>query len=89
MDLRDDVAMNFSATGLLDGLDGDERSAREQLLERLYAEGVGLEELRSAVAESRLALLPLDRLLGGQYTAREIEKRAGVPAQLVFATRRR
>jgi len=89
MDLRDDVAMNFSATGLLDGLDGDERSAREQLLERLYAEGVGLEELRSAVAESRLALLPLDRLLGGQYTAREIEKRAGVPAQLVLATRRR
>jgi adenylate cyclase len=86
--LRDDVAMDFSAAGLLDGLEGDERAAREQLLERLAAEGVSLDELRSAVAENRLALLPLDRLLGGRHTAREIEQRTGVPASLVLGIRR-
>lgn len=81
--------MDFSAAGLLDGLEGHERLAREQLLERLYAEGASLEELRSAVAEERLPLLPLDRLLGARYTAREIEERTGVPAELLLGIRRR
>lgn len=87
--MRDDVAMDFSAAGLLDGLEGSERAAREQLLERLHAEGASLEELQSAVAENRLALLPLDRQLGGRYTAREIEERTGIPAESVLGIRRR
>ncbi len=31
--------MDFAAAGLLDGLDGKERAAREQLLERLAQDG--------------------------------------------------
>ena len=86
--LREDAGMDFEAAGLLDGLDGDRRRAREQLLERLAADGTSLEELKSAVAEHRLALLPVDRLLGGRYTAGEIEERTGVPAGLLVQQRR-
>ena len=50
--------MDFEAEGMLDGLSGDQRAARLALLERLAADGFGLEELRNAVAEDRLALLP-------------------------------
>ena len=38
-------------------------------------DGVGLDELKEAVAEDRLALLPVERVLGGDRTAREIEQR--------------
>jgi adenylate cyclase len=77
--------MDFTAAGLLDGLDGEDRAAREQLLARLVGEGVSLDELKAAVAEDRLALLPLERVLGGRYTAQEIEQRTGLPA--TFMTR--
>ncbi len=80
--------MDFAAAGLLDGLEGAEREARERLLSQLAAEGVGLEELRAAVAEDRLALLPVGRVLGGRHTAREIEQRTGVPAALMMRIRR-
>src|ERR1039458_6254157 len=52
--LRQDAHMDFAAAGLLDGLEGDERAAREQLLESLVEEGFSLEELQAAVAEDRL-----------------------------------
>ena len=42
----------------------------------------GLDELKQAVAEDRLALLPVERVLGGRYTAAEIEERTGLPADL-------
>jgi adenylate cyclase len=80
--------MDFAAAGLLDGLEGEEREAREQLLERLAAEGFGLDELKSAVAENRLALLPVERILGGRYTAADIEARTGLPVELVLRIRR-
>jgi adenylate cyclase len=80
--------MDFAAAGLLDGLTGDERKARERLLEQLVADGVGIDDLKAAVEEQRLALLPVDRVLGGQYTAREIEQRTGVPAQFMTRYRR-
>jgi adenylate cyclase len=80
--------MDFAAAGLLDGLKGDERAARLELLERLAAEGFTLEQLKAAVAEQRLALLPLERVLGGQYTAAEIAERTGVPAELLVRIRR-
>jgi adenylate cyclase len=80
--------MDFAAAGLLDGLDGDEREAREQLLERLTEEGFSLEELKAAVAEDRLALLPVERVLGARYTAQEIEQRTGLPAELLLRMRR-
>jgi adenylate cyclase len=80
--------MDFAAAGLLDGLTGDEREARERLLEQLVADGASLEELKAAVEEQRLALLPVDRVLTGRYTAREIEQRTGVPARFMIGYRR-
>ncbi len=85
---REDARMDFAAAGLLEGLEGEDRRVRERLLEQLAAEGASLEELTAAVAENRLALLPVDRVLGGRYTAREIEQRTGVPAALLLRYRR-
>jgi adenylate cyclase len=84
----EDGGMDFAAEGLLDGLDGEAREARSQLLQRLAADGVGLEEMKAAIAEDRLALLPVERVLGGRHTAREIEEKTGVPAALMVRIRR-
>jgi adenylate cyclase len=73
---------------MLDGLSGEQRAARLALLERLAADGFGLEELRNAVAENRLALLRVDRVLGGRYTAVEVHDRTGLPVELVLRIRR-
>jgi adenylate cyclase len=76
------MAIDFEAEGLLDGLDGErERGARLDLLRQLESEGVPLEELRRAVEEGRLALLPVERALEGQgrrYTADEVAELSGV-----------
>jgi adenylate cyclase len=80
--------VDFASAGLLDGLQGEERAARLELLERLSADGVGIDELRAAVAEDRLALLPLDRVLGARYSAREIERKEGIPIELLIRFRR-
>ncbi len=44
-------------------------------------------ELHAAAAENRLALLPVERVLGARYTAAEIEERTGVPAGLIVRVR--
>jgi adenylate cyclase len=80
--------MDFGAAGLLDGLEGDEREARIRLLAQLTAAGATLDELREAVADNRLALLPVDRVLGGRYSAQEVQARTGVPAELLIRYRR-
>ena len=86
--VREDARMDFEAAGLLEGLEGEERAARERLLEQLAGEGVGIDELKAAVAEERLALLPVERALGGDRSAREIERETGVPANLTLRIRR-
>jgi adenylate cyclase len=66
---------DFEAEGMLEGLDGDARTARLRLLEQLYSEGIGLETLRAEVKAKRLPLLPADIAIGretGQMTPREI-----------------
>jgi len=73
---------------MLDGLSGDQRAARLALLERLAADGFGREELRTAVAENRLVLLAVDRVLGGRYTGAEVQERTGLPVALVLRVRR-
>lgn len=83
---RDDRAIDFEAEGLLEGLEGEAREARRELLERLAAEGVPLEELRAAIAAGRLTLLPVERAFGGagtQYTPREIAADAGIELDLL------
>ena len=80
--------MDFAAAGLLEGLEGEERAARLDLLERLAADGVTVAELRVAVAEDRLALLPVERVLGARYTAEEIAEQTGLAAPLITQVRR-
>ena len=82
--------MDWEAEGLLEGCDGDRREARRALLDKLHADGVPVEELRRAVAEQRLALLPVDRLLAseGRYTARELAEQSGLDLDWFQAQRR-
>jgi adenylate cyclase len=81
---------DFAGLGLLDGTEGGARAAREQLLADLYADGATVDELRAAVADGRLALLPAERALGaeGTYTSREIAEIAGVDVAAFEAVRR-
>src|SRR5260221_10231767 len=83
--------MDFEAEGLLDGLEGDERDGRRRLLEELLADGVEPAELRQAVADGRLALVPLERELipaDASYTLEEAAGRAGLdPAFFVASIR--
>jgi adenylate cyclase len=76
--------MDFAAAGLLDGLEGEERAARQRLLEQLSDAGFTQDELEAAVAEDRLALLPVDRLLEGSLTAQDVEERSGLPVAMVL-----
>jgi len=78
--------IDFEAEGLLDGVEGEAREARRELLERLAAEGVPLQELREAVAGGRLTLLPVERALAGdgpRHTPREVAEIAGVDLGLL------
>jgi adenylate cyclase len=70
---------DFAAEGLLTGLRGKPREAREDLLRQLHEAGVPLEELRQAAEEDRLALLPVELVLGreGKYSARDIAEATG------------
>jgi adenylate cyclase len=80
--------MDFAAAGLLDGLKGEDRAARERLLKRLVDEGFTPEDLKNAVEEDRLALLLVERVLGGRYTAKELAERTGLPAAQMLRIRR-
>jgi adenylate cyclase len=80
--------MDFAAAGLLDGLEGKERKAREQLLERLASDGFSLDDLKQAVDEDRLALLPVERVLGGSWSAQEIAEKTELPVELLLRLRR-
>src|SRR3954464_296519 len=81
--------MDFEKEGLLEGLEGKDREAREQLLEQLSGDGVSDDQLRKAVEEQRLALLPVERALGTDrtLTAEEAAEKAG--GSVVFARRHR
>jgi adenylate cyclase len=82
--------IDWAAEGLLDGLEGGARAARERLLDRLHGQGVGLAELRAAVDEGRLAALPAQLLLGGapRWSAREAAERHGLDLEFLLALRR-
>ncbi|MBA2522953.1 MAG: hypothetical protein H0V25_06430, partial [Solirubrobacterales bacterium] len=77
--------IDFEAEGMLEGLGEDERRSRLALLERLAADGVGLDELRSSLEDGRLAMLPVERLLAGEpiYTPLEVAELSGVPVEVL------
>ncbi len=83
--------MDWEAEGLLEDLpDARAKEARRKLLDELEADGVSVEELKRAVAEERLALLPTERLLGGaeRLTLKEVAAEAGVEPEWLEASRR-
>jgi adenylate cyclase len=80
------AGIDFEAEGLLGDLTGRAREARLALLEELSDQGVSLEELRRAVDENRLVLLPVERVFeeGQQrYTAVEIAEGAGIDPEFL------
>jgi adenylate cyclase len=80
------MAIDFEAEGLLAGTEGEAREARLALLRDLADDGVPAEELRRAVAEDRLVLLPVERVLAGsgpRYSREEVAERAGVDVELL------
>jgi adenylate cyclase len=90
MENRPVSEIDFEAEGLLEGLEGKAREARRKLLQELADDGVSLEELKQAVAEDRLALLPVDRVLqreGERYTLEQLLERTGVPRDLFVRQR--
>jgi adenylate cyclase len=78
--------IDFQAEGLLDGLEGERRAERIELLEQLHRDGVGLEELRRSTAEGTIVFLAAERVIGGseRYTAPEISSLTG--ADIDFLT---
>jgi adenylate cyclase len=83
------MTIDFEAEGLLDGLEGEPRRARLELLERLAGEGVPLEELREAVEGGRLALLPVEHAIAGggtRYTPREVAEKVGLDLEILQRT---
>jgi adenylate cyclase len=79
--------VDFAAEGLLDGLEGSAREERLELLERLHADGYGLEDLRRA---DNVAMLPAESAVGGPplYTAEEVSEQVGIEADLLLRLRR-
>ena len=62
--------------------------SRVRLLDRLVEEGFTQQELQAAVQEDRLALLLVERVLGGAYTAEQLEQRTGLQASQMLRIRR-
>jgi adenylate cyclase len=84
------VAIDFAAEGLLDGLEGDARATRLELLEQLSADGVSLDELRAATRDGRLLFVGAERMVSGvpRYSTREVAERAEISPEFVMALRR-
>jgi adenylate cyclase len=73
------AGIDFEGEGLLEGLSGEARRARVALLEDLADAGVSLDELRRAVEEDRLVLLPVERVFDSgeePLTTAEVAERA-------------
>jgi len=74
------MTVDWEAEGMLEGLDPAARAGRIELLDLIHSSGAEVDEIRKALAEDGLALLPIERALSGhpQYTAAQAAKLAGV-----------
>jgi adenylate cyclase len=80
--------MNWDEQGLLEGLESEkERAGRRELLDRLHANGCSVDELRRAVADDRLVLLPVEKMLlaDRKYTQAELAERTGLSREYIDA----
>jgi adenylate cyclase len=75
----------FEREGLLEGLQGGEREARLDLLRQLDQAGVPLDELKQAVEEDRLALLPVELVFTRdlRYTVDEALEKSGLDREFL------
>jgi adenylate cyclase len=82
--------IDFVAEGLLDGLEGEQRAERLELLEQLAAEGIPLAELRRSTEEGTVVFLAAERVIAGRerYTASQIVELSGIEPDLLVALRR-
>ncbi len=85
-----DEQIDFAAEGLLDGLEGRQRSERLTLLRQLADDGVSLAELRRNTTAGSIMYLPADRVIVGRerYTASEVAQISGVEEEFLVAARR-
>lgn len=85
-----DGEADFMREGLLDGLEGEARAARLRLLVQLSDEGMSLRQLGRAVAEGRLALLPVERALSHDVCvgSAELARLCGFDLDFVLSVRR-
>jgi adenylate cyclase len=82
------MSFDVESSGLLDGLDGEARTQRAELVSWLVGEGVGVEEIRQTFAPM---LLPARRALGddGFYvSARQISDEVGLDLELLMRFQR-
>jgi adenylate cyclase len=85
------AAIDFEDEGLLGDLTGKAREGRLALLQELADQGVSIEELKRAVEENRLVLLPVERVFDSgteRYTARQIAERSGLEYDFLLRLRR-
>jgi adenylate cyclase len=82
--------IDFAAEGLLDGLEGQQRSERLALLRQLADDGVSLTELRRTTAAGSIMYLPADRVIvsSERYTSAEVAQLSGVDEDFLIAARR-
>jgi adenylate cyclase len=84
--INDRADIDFEAEGLLGSLTGNAREARLALLQELADQGVSLEELRHAVEEERLVLLPVERVFdegADRYTEAEVADASGLEPEFL------
>ena len=81
------MSVDWEKEGLLEGLDGEERDARVDLLEQLHEDGVEVDELRTAIEEERLALLPVERVVGGDrdLSPKDVAEKVGIDLEVLRA----
>jgi adenylate cyclase len=78
--------IDFDAEGLLGDLSGNAREARLSLLQELTEQGCSLDELRRAVEEDRLVLLPVERAFeegSDRYTLAEVAESSGLEPEFL------
>lgn len=81
---------DWEAEGLLEGVEDGARAGRRRLLDMLHADGVSVADLRRAVEEERLVLLPIENAITGppELSARQIAERSGVELDWLLGVER-
>jgi adenylate cyclase len=82
--------IDFAAEGFLDGLEGDARAQRTDLLQWLAGEGFDVDQLRRAHRRGLLLFLAAEREVGGEpkHTLEQVAQLSGADPELLTRLRR-